>query len=621
MSNGGVHILSANAGSMDRILLATDLLYKRIEHIRKVREQAGKCNTAPTLREIEKSHVLFVNAHFKPFASIAQEYERVQAQSGTAAFGSTVQFSIPQYGDFFADIAGRVRINPVECTAVTFDAGSNLTNLIVAPNFPYPGLVADAAPLTYLGGNVNVNYVDKHGNIISPATGAFGVVGGPASVTVRNWVKYCDYPGLRLLRGVRFTVNGNPLDSYTSNVSTFYLNFLIPSDKLDGFKKLIGQEVPIDAFSSVLSTSGSKPLPALGPDSTDTSRRLGHVLDGPQTPKALQPQQVWMIPHWFWFCKDTRLAIASVSIPYGQRFIEWDLEVQNKIQYVVPGTDIFIRQFVPAVAGPTGTPAQTITVPYLVPGSTISTGTNNGAIAETTLFINNLFMQSEVHDIFIDRVGFSLIRLHRFQNVLLNAEYTEVLLNQLKWPIETIYSGVRPSENTADNAGSAVNWYKYGRVTNNQSSVAQAAYDSAVGGPGVVNSNTQLSISDTLFYDTLAPVCSTLKVESHGNTLWQELPVLFYNAYAPFQFGGANVITPKDDGVMMVNFALYPGSYQPSGHLNISRSREFHFDVQSTSIAGVPQISSSLPAELVVYGVAINFLLISDGSAVIRYST
>ncbi len=543
------------------------------------------------------------------------------AQSGTAAFGSTVQFSIPQYGDFFADIAGRVRINPVECTAVTLGPTSGGTLPDISPaggaNFPYPGLTLNALGTAYIG---TVEYVNKYGLVLAPVTGGVPTV----DLTARNWVKYCDYPGLRLLRGVRFTVNGNPLDSYTSNVSTFYLNFLIPSDKLDGFKKLVGHEVSIDAFSNVNVTAGARTMADIGPVATDTSRRLGHVLDGPQTPKALQPQQVWMIPHWFWFCKDTRLAIASVSIPYGQRFIEWDLEVQNRIQYVVPGTDIYLRQhLISSVAVPPAPAraAQTQFIPYLVPNSTISTGTNNGAIAETTLFINNLFMQSEVHDIFIDRVGFSLIRLHRFQNVLLNAEYTEVLLNQLKWPIETIYSGVRPSENTADNAGSAVNWYKYGRVTNNQSSVVDISYDVAATAAAPDAVGTFATVNDTLFYDTLAPVCSTLKVESHGNTLWQELPVLFYNAYAPFQFGGANVITPKDDGVMMVNFALYPGSYQPSGHLNISRSREFHFDVQSTSILGVPQISSSLPAELVVYGVAINFLLISDGSAVIRYST
>lgn len=619
MSNGGVHILSANAGSMDRILLASDLLYKRISHIRQIREQAGKCNTAPTLREIEKSHVLFVNAHFKPFASIAQEYERVQAQSGTAAYGSSVQFSIPQYGDFFADIAGRVRINPVECNAVTYGAGglAALEDLTANGVFPYPGLQVDTngPPNTYLG---TVSYYTRTGTLVANQA---GVLANPLlTYSFRNSVKYCDYPGLRLLRAVRFTVNGNPLDSYTSNVSTFYVKFLIPSDKLAGFKKLVGQELPVDAFSKVNTVSGSRPMPVLGEVATDTSRRLGHVLDGPQTPKALQPAQLWMIPHWFWFCKDTRLAIASVSIPYGQRFVEWDLEVQNRIQYVVPGPDIVIRQYVPAVAGPPETPAQVQWVPYLVPTSTLSTGTNNGAIAEVSLFINNLFMQSEVHDIFIDRVGFSLIRLHRFQNVLLNAEYTEVLLNQLKWPIETIYSGVRPSENTADNTASAVNWYKYGRITSNQSTVVDYSYDGlATAVPVTVN--TFEIANDVLTYDTLAPVCSTLKVESHGNTLWQELPVLFYNAYATFQFGGANVITPEDDGVMMVNFALYPGSYQPSGHLNISRSREFHFDVQSTSIGGVPQISSTLPAELVVYGVAINFLLISDGSAVIRYST
>jgi hypothetical protein len=61
--------------------------------------------------------------------------------------------------------------------------------------------------------------------------------------------------------------------------------------------------------------------------------------------------------------------------------------------------------------------------------------------------------------------------------------------------------------------------------------------------------------------------------------------------------------------------ALFPRSYQPSGHLNISRARETYLQWTSS------YVTASTPADLFAIAVAINFLLITDGSAVLRYST
>lgn len=42
-------------------------------------------------------------------------------------------------------------------------------------------------------------FVDNAGNLISLPT------------TITNWVKYAEFPGMRLLKKVKFEVNGNPL--------------------------------------------------------------------------------------------------------------------------------------------------------------------------------------------------------------------------------------------------------------------------------------------------------------------------------------------------------------------------------------------------------------------------
>lgn len=611
MSTGAVHILSSNAGSMDRVLNASDLLFKRIVGIRQMRAQQGQCNTAPTLRDIEKSHVLFVNAHFKPFAAVALEYEIVRAQSGTANYDGGVQFSIPQFGDFFTDMAAHIRIAPVECTTVTpaTVGPTDVTELVVPPLA------------------TSVQLVNSAGVALSAVTpiavpGVLPTITVTTPFTARNYVKYCDKPGLRLLRNVSFTVNGNPLDEYTSDVSLMYDKFLIPVDKRYGFNILIGQENPQIAYTEQTAVAGQSALPQIGlPASTVTNRRQITILNGPQTPKALQPALDLMIPHWFWFCKDSRLALASVSIPYGQRFINWTIEAQNRIHYTMPSQDVFLEFVVAGVAGPPALPANITRRPVKFVASTLSTGSNNGAITEVRLLINNLFMQNEVHDIYIDRVGFNMIRLHRHQTVRINTSDSQTLMNQLKWPTETLYLGVRPVANVEPaTTATAVNWTKFGRVATHGSTVRSTTYSLATSDATLLAGNNKVfSDPDAASYQEVTPVIEQISVEAHGNNLYQRLPLQFYNAYLPFQMGGSNVITPTDPGVAMINWALYPGTYQPSGHINISRSREFYINLFGN--ANTPLIDAQNPADLKVYAVCINFLLVSDGSAVIRYST
>ena len=83
----------------------------------------------------------------------------------------------------------------------------------------------------------------------------------------------------------------------------------------------------------------------------------------------------------------------------------------------------------------------------------------------------------------------------------------------------------------------------------------------------------------------------------------------------PFHYGGSALETPDDTGALFINFALFPRSYQPSGHLNISRAREFYINYSSS------YVTSTTPADLVAVALCINFLLVTDGSAVLRYAT
>ena len=156
MSTGGVFILVSNDGRMDQMLISNETLRDNIARVKATRAAAGESDTNPSLSDLERSHVLFVNAHFKPYVAIALQYFKVSANN--VSLGSPVQLSIPQYGDFFMDMVANV--------------------VITAPTTSYTGTAATASDVVLY--------------------------------------RQCEYPGERLFDEVRFEVNSNLLDSYGS---------------------------------------------------------------------------------------------------------------------------------------------------------------------------------------------------------------------------------------------------------------------------------------------------------------------------------------------------------------------------------------------------------------------
>src|SRR5690242_7145713 len=100
MSTGGIFSLITNDGKQDKMFMATELLSQRLTEVRETRKNMENPN--PTLSDIERTHILFMNAHFKPFTAIGYKYNKVTANNPT--LGSKIQFSIPQFGDFFCDM-------------------------------------------------------------------------------------------------------------------------------------------------------------------------------------------------------------------------------------------------------------------------------------------------------------------------------------------------------------------------------------------------------------------------------------------------------------------------------------------------------------------------------------
>jgi hypothetical protein len=585
---------------------------------------------------------------------------KVRPQSGNPILGGGVTFSIPQFGDFFHDMVCRVRLSQ-------FNGNAGLTPLQALGTsgspavFPRNGTLADgtaAASKFY-------NIVDALGNVLVLGTSSTPT----AAVSYRNLVRYAEYPGNRLFGLVKFDVNGNPLDQYDTMIPTMLEKFCTPPNKRAGHDRLVGQEVPLQGYGGLCGApvsdadsantpagitkfasdqsnqtvgiynfataqvlpnvngiagvnTASAALNAVGGPQVDVSRQLLQIVNGPQTPKPIQaPLEIWNKLR-FWFNDDVRLSIASVSIPFGQRFITVDLAQQSLLTYEFPS--IYLETITDPLAGIVGGPTaqrQKVYTPIFQ-----KLGMTEVTIEKMELYINNIFVNPEIHEIYIQRIGFSLIRVYRQHNQRCNQESSdEKLLSQLKWPIEYMMVGIRPAWNIKDitvgsggivNGGNQNVWRDWHRMTKqveatcDDPSLGETPSATAV---AAVGSSIGKVIPDKYYLPV--PTINSMSLTSHGITIFDDFNDKFFNQYMPFHYGGPALVTPDDVGALFINMSLFPRSYQPSGHLNISRARETYLK-WSTSY-----VSSKTPADLLVVAVAINFLLITDGSAVLRYST
>ena len=657
MATGGIFQLITNDGKQDRMLMASELLSTRIEAARLNRIK-NQLDPTPTLYDIERTHILFTNAHFKPFAAIGFEYNKVSTNSGNPSLGSSITFSIPQFGDFFND-------------------------MVVHAILKQPKLETK----------------DNNNQPIDPS--------------VQNLMRWCDYPGERLLKKVKFEVNGNPLDEYTSDAVNYHREFSIQPNKELAWKRCVGQEEPQNGYLDQPNWEKSGVL------SSDIKYRAKiDGLGGLQTPTGQKTDDVELfIPLLFWCNKDPRLAVPSVAIPYGQRFITLDLATAGELFGEVA------RGF---TSGTAYSEANVTRGGKLIDGNT--------ALKSIELYINNIFVNPEIHNIFIKRIGFTLIRVHRMQTHEssggVNGGQESILLQNLKWPIEAMCVGMKVSNyfNSASSTESMRanldKWYKFSTITSetrttqgwkaskvivnkysdisaltqlnginkalfslsNSDKYPTLKLESSVEG---VSIHGVLSIGDTLSFESThatgsiykvgpltignisdsgllitfvendneiinyslvsnkdvftnkelalnivktslvsnelsytvqvaSPNIINISIKAHGIPIYNNFPGGFFNAYIPYNYGGHNLRAPSDCGAYLITFCLYPGTYQPSGHINISRAREFYIDYNTNSnINGAANKSGTL----VIVASAINFLLISDGSAVLRYST
>lgn len=590
MSSGGIFKLITNSGIQDKLLLATDYLNYRIKQIsrdnmKKLNEKNSNTGSfidldnswVPDINAISKSHMIFINGAFKPFVASGFEYNKARAQ-GTARLGTTVKFTLPVFGDFINDCVVHVKLTELRA--------------------------------------------------VSPS----------------DRVRYVSMLGHKIFKKVSFKINASPLDYYTSDDYNAFYEFHVPVAKKTGWLRNVGQEIPEKAYLT-------------GDPTFDLHREYKTFGDGNQTFKQFHsPIDLW-IPLLFWF-RNIENALPNLVIPYGQTDISIELasapEIIGFADYggggaytspVIESINLYMNNI---FMQPEVTKIFMCKFGFSlirVHGRHLAYGTST---ANDTLHLAGLKWPTEtLYVCFRPSANASLSQYwHKCSQLTLkNVKVPVVAKNDSTITVVaggasvstnntvsfTYVSGVTLSAindtyNGYDLVITSGTGYDSSDITNNRYIVSDyvgatsTATISGVWVNGFPDSTTrfelytpQLAINSAQYYKE-TPTIESMSIKAHGIVIYRELSESFYNSYLPFRFG-RNMNTPEDRGWYMLNFNYLPGEHQPSGHINLSRAREFYIEYKSSII------SSNNKVDITVLSDAINFLLVKDGTAVLRYST
>jgi hypothetical protein len=375
-------------------------------------------------------------------------------------------------------------------------------------------------------------------------------------------VRFIEMLGHRIFKKTTFKLAQHELDSYGPEKYNVHWQYKVPVGKENGYLRNIGQEIPKVGLLTA-------------DPSVDEVREYRYFGDGPQTFKTVQPTIELWIPLLFWF-KDIQTALPNFMFPHGQTDIEIELESEANLV---------------AFANYSGTTSPVYTPP---------------TIRDCFLYMNHIYLLPEIHEIFVKKFGFQLIRVNRLHKISqLTKRDDNILLHDIKWPVETMFVAFKPVANLTNSQ----RWHRNTVIT------SKAVKEAVVTGIATVQ------VNNAVYFDE-QPVISSLELRASEITIYPELPPMFYNSYIPYRFGNC-IKTPRDLGWNMFNFNVNPGDYQPSGHLNTSSDRELYLFYKSgiDPITNEPYIRQNNPVELTVLAECLNFLYIKGTTAVLRFST
>lgn len=514
MANAVFTILDSFVGKQESYLTATERLKQRLEaiyleNLENLTETDSQNSARATIHDITPTHEFLFKSSYKPFVACAHDYFKIEAdfaaEKKLTSKPVVLNFFLKDLnGDFINDQVLHIKFD--EIGSVT----PALTNNV--PNNPYP----------------SIRY------------------------------KYCDFPGIRLIKSVSLYANELLIDKYTTEDLLFYFKSRLDDNKIPAWEVMLGQEQPKKG------TYYNRDF---------FINQIMWFTDGAQTAKPKQPALDLWIPLIFDYNLHVDRSLHNSLLRTQQLRISVELNPINLLLQGLSATDTLQQ----------------------IQSHTIKTA---------SLYTKNIYLPPEINDLFVMRDNFALIRVFRRHEKILSSGSENILLNNLKYPIETLTFGFRPNINNTNTPCAFNKWYKF-------ADVAQTCFPV----PALVNNlaaaPVQQLVARTARFYTESPVINTLSIQLHGNVLYKYIPESFFNNYT--MAATPDLTTSGDVGIYYISFAHYPLRFNPSGFINSDVSREFYLAYTSSYISFNTQTTLYISAQ------TINMLLYDDNSIKLKY--
>ena len=399
--------------------------------------------------------------------------------------------------------------------------------------------------------------------------------------------KYCSYPGIRLLESVEFKSDGILIDTYGPEEVIANKNFFVRKNHTPGWSRCFGQDEIQQAAYNSKSFTG-----------------FLNYSDGFQTPKLYHGQFDMFIPLQFWFCEDISNAIINSGTTNGQRKISIKLAHLDKILQCL---NYVVDEGIP----PNITQIGTSQVP-------LKLNRSSPLITAATLYINNIYTYPEIYETIVNECNFNLIRVHKKQMTSIDKASDDILLNNLHYPGEYLCVGFRNKNNIND----FDRWHLMGSdYLSVDTYKSRSMYVPAM----VWNTEhgiRQLVTREAIQSTTMNSIINSLRVHVGDINIYPTMLSNFYNDYLPIRYNkDSAVVSPYDNNMFLITFCSYPGKYNPSGHFNLSTTRELYIEYNMNEYGNyLNDPSNGVIYEMVVTMSALNFLIREGDSIRLRYS-
>ena len=376
---------------------------------------------------------------------------------------------------------------------------------------------------------------------------------------VNDKVRYADYLGHKIIKNIQFIINNNIIDEYSGEYYNVHYNNIVPENKKKAWLSCIGQETPIDGI--------------LLQDPVNSDYKEHRIIyNGNQTIKSSHGVVELFIPLLFWFNIHQKSCLLN-NYPQGKIKIKVNFEESTNLMTCVDVVnDIYHENY------------------------------NTPVFNECELYTNNIYINEDIQDIFISKLGFSLIRTHKKIEVLLNLDRDNISLSdELKFPVEDIAFYARPVENEIG-IDSLDTWHRNAvlKLVNIKTPVIYklAGIDT-------------LGINNIKFYEE-TPVFESFNLSVNGGSIHGTDVPLFYQAYLPYASG--KNITSNNKHIYFISYNLFPKQFQPSGYVNMTKSREIYFNYSSKLI------KNNKPVKLYLHATCLNFLVFNNITGCLNFA-